>query len=60
MVRKFKFVRYSHIEEEKIALYVTWLNSDGSLKSEVSHFKNLRFSNFLALDPNFFLAESLF
>ena len=33
-----------------------WSNSDGPLKTQVSHFKYLRFFNFQALDPRFVLA----
>ena len=55
MVWKYKFVCYGHIKK-KLALYVPLFNSDGPLKSKVSHFKNMRFFNFQALDPNFVLA----
>ena len=37
-------------------LYVPQFNSDGPLKSEVSHLKNLSLFNFQALDPKFVLA----
>ena len=42
--------------KKNIALYVPRINSDGPLKSEVSHFKNLILINFQALDPKFVLA----
>ena len=56
LVCKLNFVRYSHINEKKLALYVPWFNSDGPLKSKVSHLKNLRFFKVQALDPKFVLA----
>ena len=36
-----------------------WFNSDGPLKSEVSHLKILRFFNFQVLEPKFVLALEL-
>ena len=39
LVCKLNFVRYSHINEKKLALYVPWFNSDGPLKSKVSNLK---------------------
>ena len=41
---------------KKISLYLPWFNSEGPLKSEVSHLKNLSLFNFQALDPKFVLA----
>ena len=55
LVCKSNFARYGHLKKKSV-LYVSPFYSDGPLKSEVSHFQNLRFFNFQALDPKFVLA----